>query len=75
MGGILIIKVVLFFRFGHQGASLFSKPNTKMAVSGIIRGQNGMKLSRVGPLPLVVLRFGKKFENSEKILSSKFGEL
>ena len=49
MGGILIIKVVLFFRFGHQGASLFSKPNTKMAVSGIIPGQNGMKLGRVGP--------------------------
>ena len=49
MGGILIIKVVLFFHFGHQGASLFSKPNAKMAVFGIIRGQNGMKLGRVGP--------------------------
>ena len=49
MGGILLIKVVLFFRFGHQGASLFSKPNTEMVVKGIIRGQNGMKLGRVGP--------------------------
>ena len=47
----MIIKVVLFFGFGHQGASLFSKPNTKMAVSVIIRGQNGMKLGRVGSLP------------------------
>ena len=47
----MIIKVVLFFGFGHQGASLFSKPNAKMAISGIIRGQNGMNLSRVGPLP------------------------
>ena len=46
-----ILKVVLFFRFGHQGASLFSKPNAKMAVSGIKRGLNGIKLGRVGPLP------------------------
>ena len=51
MGGILIVKVVLFFRFGHQGARLFSKPNSKIAISGIIRSQNGMKLGRVGPLP------------------------
>ena len=49
MGGILIIKVVLFFCFGHQGASLFSKPNAKMAAYDIIRGQNGMKVGRVGP--------------------------
>ena len=45
-----MIKVALF-GFGHQGASLFSKPNAKMSVSGIIRGQNGMKLGRVGPWP------------------------
>ena len=32
----MTIKVVLFFQFSHQGASLFSKPNVKMAVSGII---------------------------------------
>ena len=45
----MIIKVVLFFGFGHQGASLFSKPNAKIAIQGIIRGQNGMKLGRLGP--------------------------
>ena len=45
----MIIKVVLFFRFGHQGASLFSKPNPKMAVKGTIRGQNGMKLGTNDP--------------------------
>ena len=39
MGGILIIKVVLFFRFGHQGASLFSKWKADSAVLGIRRGQ------------------------------------
>ena len=47
MGGIYIIKVVLFFRFGHQGASLLSKLNANMAIWGIIRGQIGMKLGRV----------------------------
>ena len=45
----MIIKVVLFFRFGHQGASLFSKPNAKMAVKGMIRSQNELKLGRVDP--------------------------
>ena len=49
MGGILVIKVVLFFGFGHQGASLFSKPNARMAVKGMIRGQNELKLGRVDP--------------------------
>ena len=49
MGGILIMKVVLFFHFGHQGASLFSEPNTKMAVKGMIRGQNELKFGRVDP--------------------------
>ena len=48
MRGILLMKVVLFFRFGHQGASLFNKPNAKMAVQGIVSGQNEMKLGRVG---------------------------
>ena len=51
MGGILLIKVVLFLRFSHQGASFFSKPNTKMAVLQVIRGQNGMKLGRIDPWP------------------------
>ena len=45
----MIIKVALFFRFGHQGASLFSKPNAKMAVWGVIRGQKVMKVGMVGP--------------------------
>ena len=49
MGSMLIIEVVWFFRFGHQGASLLSKLNTEMVVKGIIRGQNGMKLGRLGP--------------------------
>ena len=49
MGGILIVKVVLFFGFGHQGASLFSKPNVKMAVSGIIGVKMGLNL--VGLVP------------------------
>ena len=51
MGGILIIKVVLFFRFGHQGASLFSKPNAQMVAQGVTKRQIGMKLARVGPWP------------------------
>ena len=51
MGGILIIKVVLFFRFSHQGASLFSKPNAKMDVKDLIRDKNGIKLGMVGPWP------------------------
>ena len=51
MGGILIIKVVLFFRFSHQGASLFSKPNNKLDVKDLIRDKNGIKLGMVGPWP------------------------
>ena len=44
-----MIKVALVFCFCHQGASLFCKLNAKMAVKGTIRGQNVMKLGRVGP--------------------------
>ena len=44
MGGILIIKVVLFFRFGHQGASLFSNWAFEMAILAIKSGQMGKKL-------------------------------
>ena len=33
--------MVLVFRFGHQGVSLFSNPNSELAVLGIQRGQNG----------------------------------
>ena len=51
MGGIYIVKVVLFLRFGHQGASLFSNRNDKLAVFGIIRGHIGMKLGKIGPWP------------------------
>ena len=46
---VLLIKVVLFFHFGHQGASLFSKPNAKMAAWGVIRDQKVMKVGMVGP--------------------------
>ena len=49
MVGILIIKVALFFHFGHRVASLFSKPNTKMAAWGVIRDQKVMKVGMVGP--------------------------
>ena len=49
--GYLFIKVALFFRFGHQGASLFSKPNAKMDVKDLIRDKNGIKLGMVGPWP------------------------
>ena len=34
-GGDYIIKVALVFRFGHQGASLFSNLNTKVAVLAV----------------------------------------
>ena len=37
--------------FGHQGPGLFSKRNPEMAVLRVIRGQNGMKLGRVGLWP------------------------
>ena len=47
--GHTVIKVVLFFRFDHQGASLFSKPNAKMAAWGVIRDQKVMKVGMVGP--------------------------
>ena len=58
MGGNYIRKVALVFRFGHQGASLFSNLNTKLAVLGIIRGHIGMKLGRIGPWPLPEVPFG-----------------
>ena len=51
MGGICILKVVLFFHFGHQGASLFSNRNTKLTVLGILRGYIGMKLGKICPWP------------------------
>ena len=34
-----------------RGPSLFSKPNPKMAVLRVIRGQNVMKLGRIDPWP------------------------
>ena len=37
--------------FGHQGLSLFSNPNAKLAVLGIVRGHIGIKLGRIGPWP------------------------
>ena len=41
MGGNCITKVASVFRFGHQGVSLFSNPNSELAFLGIQRGQNG----------------------------------
>ena len=51
MGGIYIVKGVLLFHFGHQGASLFRNRNTKLAVLGIIMGHIVMKLGKIGPWP------------------------
>ena len=49
MGGILIIKVVLFFCFGHKGASLFSKRNTRWPFRAILVVKMGLNL--VGLVP------------------------
>ena len=40
-----------FFYLTTRGPSLFSNPNTKLAVLGIIRGHIRMKLGRIGPWP------------------------
>ena len=40
-----------FFYLATRGPSLFSNPNAKLAVLGIIRGHIGMKLGRIGPWP------------------------
>ena len=58
MGGIFIIKVVLFFCFGHQGASLFSNWNAELAIWGIKRGHIEMKLGKIGPWPLMEVTCG-----------------
>ena len=58
MGGIYIVKVVLFLRFGHQGASLFINRNAKLAVLGIIMGHIWMKLGKIGPWPLMKVPYG-----------------
>ena len=39
MGGKYVMKVALFFRFGHQGASLFSNSKFKLAVLSVSRGE------------------------------------
>ena len=50
--------MVLFFRFVHQGASLFSNLNAKLAVVGIIRGHIGMQIGRIGLWSLPEVPYG-----------------